>query len=249
MKQKKVSLITAVYNRSSTIGGTIDSVSRQNYSNIEHVIVDGASDDGTLDIIKGKINDKIVLISEPDTGIYDALNKGISVATGDIIGFMHSDDFFSDDNVISDVVNSFTCEGIDAVYGDLQYVSANNTRTVIRNWRSGEYNYKKILFGWMPPHPAFFLRRNVIEKWGAFDTRFSISADYDAILRYFVKGKINPVYIQKVLVKMRLGGESNRSLIQILKKTKEDYLVLKKNNVGGVITILLKNATKLAQFF
>lgn len=188
------------------------------------------------------------IVSEPDRGIYDALNKGIRAATGDVIGLVHSDDFLAHPLVLERVAARFAETGADAVYGDLDYVSASDTTRVIRHWRSGAFTPQKLARGWMPPHPALFLRREVFERLGSYDTSYRIAADYDAILRYFGRGGICPAYLPEVLVKMRVGGESNRSLGRILRKSREDYRALRSNGVSGLGALVWKNASKLPQF-
>jgi glycosyltransferase len=192
---------------------------------------------------------RATLVSEPDHGIYDALNKGLVRASGDVVGLMHSDDSFADESVLALVAAAFSDPLVDAVYGDLEYVAKADTSRVIRRWQSGEFSAARLAWGWMPPHPTLFLRRRVIEEWGCFDTQFRIAADYDAILRYFSQGKIRPAYIPRVLVKMRVGGESNRSLGRIWLKSREDYKALRRNGVGGVGALVWKNVSKLGQFF
>jgi len=213
------------------------------------VVVDGASTDGTLQVLQSCLDDRAILISESDQGIYDALNKGLALATGDVVGLMHSDDFYADDQVLYSVAKAFADPAVGAVYGDLEYVAKDDTRQVIRRWQSGEYHPRKLAWGWMPPHPTLYLRRGVIERWGGFDTRFRIAADYDAILRYFGQGQIHAVYLPRVLVRMRVGGESNRSLAKIWLKSREDYSALKRNGVGGLGALAWKNLSKLGQFF
>jgi len=244
----KISLITAVYNRHSTIQESIRSVQSQSYPDVEHVVVDGASSDGTVKVIKAASNEKTVVISERDDGIYDALNKGIAHASGNLIGLMHSDDFFAHNDVLQRVSEAFSDHSIDAVYGDLQYVAQDDTSRVIRHWNAGEFSPLKLSRGWMPPHPALFLRSNVFDKHGVYDTSYRIAADYDAILRWFGKGKIKAHYIPEVLVKMRVGGESNKSLRKILQKSREDYRALRSNDIGGVGALAWKNASKIRQF-
>lgn len=245
----KISVVTAVYNRKNTIAQAISSVQSQSYSNLEHVIQDGASTDGTLDVIESLNASRTLLESKRDAGIYDAINKGISRTTGDVIGLMHSDDFFAQKDVLSLVAKAFCDPDVDGVYGDLDYVSATNENKIIRKWHSGEYSRSKLKQGWMPAHPTLYLRRSVFDKWGLYDTGFSIAADYDAMLRYLVKGQIKLAYVPEVLVKMRVGGESNRSFNRIIAKSREDYLAIRRNNVGGLGTLLLKNASKIKQFF
>jgi glycosyltransferase len=243
----KISVITAVYNRVATIGEAVDSVRAQTWPNVEHVVIDGASTDGTRELLQARRDEIAVLVSEPDKGIYDALNKGIAHATGDVIGLMHSDDLYADETVLADVAAAFADPRVDAVYGDLDYVAQGDTNKVIRRWRSGEYTPSMLTRGWMPPHPTLYLRRQVIERWGAFDASYRIAADYDAVLRYFGRGNIRPAYVPRVLVKMRVGGESNRSLARILRKSREDYTALRKNNMGGVAILMWKNFRKVGQ--
>lgn len=227
----------------------IKSVQSQSYSDIEHVIQDGGSTDGTLDRIAEASSPAIALVSERDHGIYDAINRGIGRASGDVIGLMHSDDFFAHPEVVNRVAAKFADPQIDGVYGNLQYVSASDTSRVVRHWTSGEYNQRMLARGWMPPHPTLYLRRQVFDRFGLYDTSYKIAADYDAMLRYLVKGNIRLAYIPEVLVKMRLGGESNRSLERILRKSREDYRAIRRNEVGGIATLAAKNFRKIGQFF
>ncbi len=245
----KISIITAVYNRAECISNAVQSLQNQSWPNVEHIIIDGASTDGTLRVLHKHLDEQTVLISEPDEGIYDALNKGLKHATGEVVGLMHSDDFYADRFVLEDVAKAFSDPLVDAVYGDLDYVSNDDASVIVRHWSSGEYKLEKLKRGWMPPHPTLFLRRRVIDSWGGFDKKLKISADYDAILRYFYHGKIKPLYIPRVLVKMRLGGESNSSLVKIWLKTREDYIALRRNRVGGIWAVLNKNVRKLSQFW
>jgi glycosyltransferase len=244
----KVSIITAVFNRRDTIEDALDAVSRQDYAGIEHIVVDGASQDGTVEVLERRRSGIAVLVSERDDGIYDALNKGIGLATGDVIGFLHADDLFADVRVVSRVAAAFADPSVEAVYGDLDYVSRIDAQRVIRRWRAGTYSPRRLAWGWMPPHPTFYVRRSVYERLGGFDTRHRIAADYDCILRFLGRGGIVPAYIPEVLVKMRLGGESNRSVGNILRKSLEDYRALRVNGVGGVGALAWKNLSKLGQF-
>lgn len=245
----KISVITAVYNNDATLRNAIESIFKQNYKNIELIIIDGGSTDSSVSILNEFSNKINILVSEPDSGIYDALNKGIALATGDLIGFMHSDDLFYDKHVLNKVVNAFNENEIDAVYGDLIYVDKENTDQVIRYWKSGEYHSGKLARGWMPPHPTFYMKRSYYEKLGGFDLKYKIAADYDAMLRYLVQGQVTVHYIPEVLVRMRLGGVSNRSLRNMMLKSLEDYRAIKNNHVGGINTLLMKNLTKIPQFF
>lgn len=244
----KISIVTAVFNRAETIADALQSINSQSYQNVEHIIQDGGSDDGTLEIIENFKASSAKLFSETDDGIYDAINRGISRASGDIVGLMHSDDFFAHNSVLDSVAEAFRDGEVDGVYGDLDYVSASDSGKVVRHWRSGAYTPALLKRGWMPPHPTLYLRRDVFDRWGTYDTSMSIAADYEAVLRYLVKGKIRLRYIPEVLVKMRTGGESNRSMSRILRKSHEDYTALRRYGVGGINTLLAKNFLKLEQF-
>lgn len=245
----RISVITAVFNRADTIDQAVDSVHGQRWPTVEHIVIDGASTDGTLQRLQARRADIAVLVSEPDQGIYHALNKGLALAQGDVVGLMHSDDYYADDGVLASVAEAFADPDVDATYGDLDYVAKDDTSRVVRRWRAGAYEPARLARGWMPPHPTLFLRRRVIERWGGFDTRFRIAADYDAILRYFGQGHIRAAYIPRVLVKMRRGGESNHSVTRILRKSREDYEALRRNGVGGLGALAWKNLSKLGQFF
>ena len=246
----KISIITAVLNRQISIAKAIQSVNSQTYAAefIENIIIDGLSTDSTLSILSNILRKNSLLISEGDQGIYYALNKGLILATGYIIGIMHSDDFYSDNNVISDVASIFGDPSVDIVYGDLDYVDKENTQKVIRHWSAGEFRARNLSYGWMPPHPTIFIRRKLLAHLGNFDTRYKISADYDFILRYFLEIGMGIVYLPRVIVKMRIGGESNRNIGKIFIKMKEDYLILRENKVGGVVALTCKNLSKLKQF-
>lgn len=245
----KITIITAVFNRAATIGQAIESVARQTGVDIEHLVIDGASGDGTLAEVEAKRHPGLVVYSEPDKGIYDALNKGITRARGDVVGLLHSDDFFARDDVLNLVMNQFSQPDVDAVHGDLHYVAAEDTSKIIRHWKAGSYDPAKLRQGWMPPHPTLFVRREVFEKHGAYDTSYQISADYEAVLRWFGKARIRSAYIPEVLVKMRVGGESNKSFSRIMRKSREDYRALRTNGVGGLSTLTMKNVSKIPQFF
>ncbi|MCT4556804.1 MAG: glycosyltransferase [Pelagimonas sp.] len=245
----RISIVTAVYNRKETVADALRSVQAQTYDEIEHVIQDGQSTDGTLDVIEQMKSPQMSVQSAPDGGIYDAINKGLQRATGDVLGLMHSDDFFASDTVIATVAKAFEDPEVDGVYGDLDYVAEEDTDRIIRKWRSGAYNPARLRRGWMPPHPTLYLRRSVFERWGYYDTSYRIAADYDAMLRYLVRGQINIRYIPEVFIKMRVGGESNRSLRKIMRKSQEDYRAIRANGVGGAGTLAWKNLSKIQQFF
>ena len=245
----KISVVTAVYNCPKTVGQAIDSVLSQTYPAVESIVIDGASTDGTLAVLEPYRERLGVLISEPDKGIYDALNKGIKYATGEVVGFLHADDVFENNEVLAKVAAAFEDPSVDAVYGDLVYVRHGDIGQVIRYWKSGPYDATALAHGWMPPHPTFYVRRSVYAQLGGFDTRYRIAADYDTILRFLAVGKIRAAYIPEVFVRMRAGGISNRSLRTIMRKSREDFDVLRRNKVGGIGTLAWKNMSKLGQFW
>jgi len=244
----KISIITATYNNEKTIADTLFAVSSQTYKNIEHLIIDGKSTDNTLKIINEN-SPKTKIFSESDNGIYDALNKGISHATGDIIGFLHADDIYANNTTIEKIIATFKANNCDAVYSDLHYVSQNDVNKIIRNWKSDKFEYSNLKKGWMPPHPTFFVKKEIYNKFGNFNTNYKIAADYDLMMRMLGKHKISVAYLPEVTVKMRVGGESNKSIKNILKKMKEDLKVIKTNEIGGFFTLVRKNTSKISQFF
>ncbi|MBL7893458.1 MAG: glycosyltransferase [Bacteroidia bacterium] len=246
----KVSIITTCKNSESTIEDTIRSVLSQDHPNIEYIIIDGGSTDGTLEIIN-KYHDRIsILISEPDAGFYHAINKGISLATGDIIGNLNSDDFYPSQNIISQVVSAFSNNAIEAVYGDLHYVDKNNTHKIIRNWQAGQYKEGLFLKGWMPPHPTFFVKKDIYKKYGVFNTELKSAADYEIMLRFIHKHKIKIAYLPQVLVKMRVGGKSNVTVINRIKANLEDRKAWKANGLRPrFLTLFLKPLLKLSQYW
>ena len=244
----KISVVTAVFRAAETVGQALTSVTDQTHRDIEHIVIEGASGDGTLAAIHRVAHDRMTIISEPDTGIYDALNKGIARATGAVVGLVHADDYLAHPEVLSAVAAAFDDPAVEAVYGDLDYVAQAGTARVIRHWSSGAFDRANLARGWMPPHPTLFLRRSVLDRIGLYDTRYRIAADYDLVLRYFSTTSAMPVYLPQVLVKMRVGGESNRSLNRLFRKSREDYDALRRNNIGGLRTLLWKNASKIGQF-
>jgi glycosyltransferase len=247
----KISIITVVHNNKKHIEGCIDSVINQTYKDLEYIIVDGGSTDGTVDIIQ---NSKVkiqncVFLSEKDNGIYDAINKGIKNSNGDVIGLLHSDDVFADNNVVEQVVSKFDNTKTDSVYGDLEYVSANDTNRRLRYWRAGDCDIKKLKHGWMPPHPAFFVKREVFSKFGLYSTEYKVAADYEMVLRLLWKERITTEYLPIVITKMRWGGASNRDIASVMLKSREDYEALKANSVPNpLIAVFMKNVRKLNQF-
>ncbi len=244
-----ISIITATFNAEQTIETAIQSVLKQTYSDVEYIIIDGKSTDKTLDIVSKYKSQIHKIISEPDKGIYDALNKGIIAATGDIIGFLHADDLLNSKNTLQQIADSFEKEKCDAVYGDLVYVNNQYPDQVIRYWKSCDYTPSLLNKGWMPAHPTLYIRREIYNDIGLFKINYKISADYEFVLRFFSKNNYKSVYIPEVITKMRLGGESNKSLKNILLKSKEDLHAMKQNKVGGVFTLIWKNVSKIPQFF
>lgn len=245
----KISIVTAVYNSCETVAAALDSALSQSDVNIELVVIDGGSTDGTLEVLRSYADRLDVLVSEPDCGIYDALNKGIRRVSGDVVGFLHSDDLFADAGVLSRIAAAFAEPAVEVVYGDLHYVRKDNPEQVVRYWRAGEFAGRRLGWGWMPPHPTLYVRRSVYEQIGLFDTSFRIAADYDFILRMLGRGGVGVHYIPEVLVKMRVGGASNRSLRNIVRKSREDLRALRRNGVGGLGALAWKNLSKLPQFF
>ena len=246
MSNIKLSIITIVRNGEKTIKDTMESVLSQTYSDIEYILIDGCSTDKTVEIINGYEKQISKFISEPDEGIYDGLNKGVSLATGDVIAFLHSDDVYANETVISDIVNCFDND-TQGVYGDLVYTDKADMNKVFRYWKSCDFSLSLLSKGWMPPHPTLFLRREVYQKYGAFDISFKIAGDYDFMLR-ILKDNIAVKYLPQVIYKMRLGGESNRSIQNILDKSKEDLRAMRNNKINNpFFALFYKNVSKIMQ--
>ncbi len=245
----RVSIITICYNSEATIRETITSVLSQSYSDIEYIIVDGKSKDSTCEIVRS-FGDKIsIFVSEPDKGIYDAMNKGVKLATGDVIGILNSDDFYADANVISDIVSTFKSTGAQGVYADLVYVDRENINKITRTWKSGNYEEGKFLYGWMPPHPTFFVKREVYEAYGHYTTELRSSSDYEFMLRVIHKEKISIGYLPRVITKMRVGGQSNITISNRRKANLEDKRAWEMNGLKPYFfTIALKPIRKIKQF-
>jgi glycosyltransferase len=244
----KFSIITATFNSSKTLNYAIESLRNQKGVEIEYIVIDGSSTDGTIDIIKQNSDIVSKWKSEPDNGIFDALNKGILLSEGDVIGFLHSDDFFAHNNALLSIKNEFERYKVDGVYSDLQYVKKSNYNKIVRNWISGKYNYINIKKGWMPPHPALFIKSEIYKKYGLFNTEYKIASDYDIMMRFLWKYKISLSYINNPLIKMRTGGKSN-ILTNISLKMKEDYRIIKTLKIGGLKVLVKKNIRKIPQYF
>lgn len=222
----KITIITVCYNSADTIADTITSVASQQYNDKEHIIVDGASRDGTMDIVKNAAS-ITRYISEPDKGIYDGMNKGLKLATGDIIGLLNADDFYADETVLTQVAETFKKTNIQACFANLVYVDQQDTSLVVRYWKSRPYQQGLFKSGWMPAHPTFFVRREIYEKYGLFNLDYKIAADFELLFRFIEQCQINTVYLDKVLVKMRTGGTTNKSLKNIWEQNKEIIQTLK----------------------
>ena len=247
----KISIITCSYNAVNTIEETIRSVLLQKDADIEYIVIDGLSGDGTVDIVK-KYSDKIYkFISEKDSGIYNAMNKGIKLAGGDIVGFLNADDVCFNEKIINEVIKVFDNENVDSVYGDLIYVSEDNNK-IKRHWKSGNFNINNFKKGWMPPHPSFFVKKDIYEKYGGFNENYKISADYELMVRLLYKNKISTFYLPEILVKMKNGGISNK-ISHTFKRLKEDYDIMKKYNLSGFSgelgVMFQKRFYKISQYF
>jgi glycosyltransferase involved in cell wall biosynthesis len=244
----RVSIITATFNSASTIADTMQSVGEQDYPLIDHIIVDGASTDNTLEIIK-EFAHHISVISEKDEGIYDAMNKGIRAAKGDIIGILNSDDMYMGPHVISTIVEAFRDPDVQCCYADLQYVDYRNPRRITRIWKSGIYKTNAFYWGWMPPHPTFFVRKSVYDQLGLFNTSMRSAADYEMMLRIMANHRLKSSYIPLIIVKMRTGGVSNVSLRNRLRANREDHEAWRINDLKPYFfTLYLKPLRKLTQF-
>lgn len=245
----KVSLITVCYQAEQTIAACIDSVLSQDYPDIEYIIIDGNSKDRTAEIVRSYGERIAVFVSEKDAGIYDAMNKGILRATGDLVGILNADDLYAYPGVISDVVHAIREKQADAVYGDLVYVDEKDTTRVKRYWKSGAYKDGSFRWGWMPPHPTFFVKRACYGQYGLFNTTFRISADYEMMLRLVHKNRVRVAYLPKVLIRMRLGGVSNASVQNRMLGNREDRRAWELNGLNPwFFTLYLKPLRKIRQF-
>ena len=247
-KKIKISVITVAYNSVATISDTLNTVAMQAYTDVEHLVIDGASEDGSLEIMKNHSNPQIRVFSEPDSGIYDAMNKGLAIASGEIVGFLNSDDFYSDAAVLSKIANAFQDPSVDACYADLVYVTQGSNR-VVRYWKSKPFIKDSFAKGWCPAHPTFYVRSSVIERLGYYDQSYKLAADVDLMMRFLEVGRVRAVHIPHVLVRMRLGGASNQSWKNIVQQNKEIFAALRKNSIpfSRVYFLLNKVANRLWQ--
>ncbi len=244
----KISIITPTFNSVATIKDTLVSVQQQDYPDVEHIIVDGASQDDTLSIVS-RFPHVAKVVSEQDNGIYDAMNKGIRLASGDIIGILNSDDIYIDHTVLSSIAQTFADPAVMTVYADLQYIDAADINRIRRTWVAGPFKKKNFYYGWMPPHPTFFVRKEVYRRAGLFSTDLRSAADYELMLRILVKYGFTGKYLPRVIVKMRVGGVSNASFNNRLRANKEDRLAWKLNGLRpNFFTLYLKPLRKVHQF-
>lgn len=243
----KVSIITSCFNREGTIAQTIESVLEQDYPNIEYIIIDGASKDNSLQIIRKYEHRITKIISEPDKGMYEAINKGLKLATGDIVGLLHSDDFFFSKSVISDIVATFKQSNADLVYGNGLYVDPKNTNLVVRNWISGSYKRWKVKCGWLPLHPTVYIRKKLIERIGLYDESYRIAADSEFLIRYLYKTNIQISYLNQYIVRMRMGGLST-NLNCRKQMWQEDVRLYNKHGFPGHLEKLMIISWKIPQY-
>lgn len=245
-----ISIITVVYNNRQFIEGCINSVISQDYQNVEYIVVDGGSTDGTVEIIKKYASAINCFVSEPDQGIYDAMNKGIGLATGDVVGILNADDFYVNHDVLSRVASAFMSDsGVDALYADVEYVKRDNPEKVVRKWRSGVYKRERFYYGWSPPHPTFFVKREVLRQHGLYNTDLKIAADYEMMLRLLFVKEVTCSYLPDVIIRMRDGGVSNRSIKNRIQANREDGIAWQMNSVNPKLyTLSLKPIRKLGQY-
>lgn len=237
----KISIITVVWNNAETIKDAIESVLNQTYKDIEYIVIDGKSTDGTVEIIQTYKDRISKFISEPDEGIYDAMNKGVLAATGDIVGILNADDFYIDSDVISSVVEVFKKEDVDSVFADLVYVHPDDLEKVVRYYSSKQFHPGKFTYGWMPAHPTFFVKREIYQRYGLFKTDYKIAADYELLMRFLYTYRISYYYLDKVLIKMRTGGISTRSLKSNWTLNKE---IVRACHENGIKTNMFKLSLK-----
>ncbi|WP_242691521.1 glycosyltransferase family 2 protein [Desertivirga arenae] len=245
----KISVITVTYNAERFIKDCVNSVVSQKYPDIEYIIVDGLSQDSTLHMLS-PFNEKITkIVTEKDKGMYDALNKGIKLATGDVVGLLNADDFFANENVVEKIANAFVQSGADVLYGDLWYVDQQNTDKVLRKWKSKTYHHGMFQWGWMPAHPTFYAKRELFEKLGDYRLDMGSAADYELMIRFLHKNKLKTIYLPELMVKMRAGGMSNSSVEARMKANKADLEAMKMNGIKfPKLAAFLKPVRKIPQF-
>lgn len=245
----KVTIITVTYNSEKYLEDCIQSVINQDYKDFEYIIVDGKSSDSTLSIIK-KYESKIYRwISETDRGMYDAINKGMAMATGDVIGILNSDDVMASTDVIRSVAKAFEENNTDTIYADLEYVDSEDMNKIYRIWKGKPFKRGRFRWGWMPAHPTFYIKRELVAKYGGYENHFYSAADYEFMSRYLYFFKLSAYYLPKLLVKMRRGGQSNQGIFKRLRANRRDYLAMRKNKIPlPFIVSILKPLSKLHQY-
>jgi glycosyltransferase involved in cell wall biosynthesis len=244
----KITIITAVYNAEATIARCIESVISQNYKNIEYIIIDGGSADNTFQIINKYENHIHIKISEPDKGMYDGVNKGIEIASGNAVGLLNADDYFADNNVVKIIAETFIKQNADITYGNLDYVNPDGK--IIRKWVSGQYKKGIFSWGWMPPHPTFYCKRELFERLGLYSLEYGTAADYELMLRFMKPDNVNICYINKVLVKMQCGGMSNKNPKNRVKAWNFDLKAMRAHGIKfAFFTLIIKPLRKIKQFF
>ncbi len=245
----KISIITVCFNAANTLRDTLDSIATQTHQNIEHIVIDGGSADGTIDILQARTSKITKWVSEPDQGIYDAMNKGIAMATGDIVGILNADDFYATNDALHQIAAVFEDHTVDACYADLIYVKQTDTDKVVRYWKSRPFKPGLFRWGWMPAHPTFFVRREYFSELGDYDLSYRLQSDFELTMRFLEIYRLNVVYLPIVLIKMRMGGASNQSLKNIIRGNLEAFLACKKNNLSvSPLFILFKVGSRLPQF-
>ena len=246
----KITLITVTFNSERYLQDCINSVIQQDYENIEHIIIDGGSTDKTLEIIKRNDGHISKWISEKDRGMYDAINKGMKLATGDVIGILNSDDMLANADVIREIAKCFNLFRVDSVYGDLVYVEQENTQRIIRYWKGFSYKRYRFNYGWMPAHPTFYIRRELVERLGGYESHYYTAADYEFMARYLYRFRISAHYLPKLIAKMRVGGQSNRNIKSRFRANRRDFLAMKKNKIPLPFFVsILKPLIKLHQYY
>ena len=245
----RVSVITVTYNSERHLEDCIQSVLAQSHPDLEHIIIDGGSTDRTPEIIKKYENRISKWISEPDRGMYDAINKGIKLCSGDVLGILNSDDVFASNDVVADIVKAFSDHDTDSLYGDLQYVDPDDLKQIYRNWKGKPYKRSLFRSGWMPAHPTFYIRRHLIEKYGYYENHYYSAADYEFMARYLFRNRVSSYYLPKLMIKMRRGGQSNNNLKKRLRANRRDYLAMKKNGIPFPLLVsVLKPLSKIHQY-
>jgi len=249
LKNPRITVITVCYNSAATIADTLESIATQSYRNFEHIVVDGGSTDETLAIVSGWAKHPIRLVSEPDDGVYDAMNKGFALATGDVIGFLNADDFYADPSVLGQIAIAFRDDAVDACHADLVYVSKDGKKAV-RFWESSPFRKGAFALAWCPPHPTFYVRKHVIERLGYFDLSYRLAADTEFMVRYLESGGVRSRYIPRVWVRMRVGGQTNQSVGNVIQQNKEILTVLRKYGmrVSVFMFVLRKVINRIGQY-